>query len=327
MDNAELLAVLAELFGERPWPAPLHLVQAAERVESGEPVEAVARGIGSTPAHLRKVLQAKDRVKEVLGTSLPEIEEGRVQRSRLTLGQLLLGRAAEAAFEEIYRSEMPDQEFQLRDLRESRTDTDYRLLNGQGRPVYRVNIKFHGARFQRASELVGLEPEDCFALATYKIFSALQEQDVEGLPYIFAIVGVPHLSGGVVGRHLPERLVASTTLIHQAPRGKGKRNFEDRVIDHIAEQQLPVFHETRARIASADWYVLSARRADRLLRELLFDRVYAVRVPRFAQGFRRAELDMHFSLSKDLTPLRTFLSTLREGGWTKITTLLERGEF
>jgi hypothetical protein len=35
-------------------------------------------------------------------------------------------------------------------------------------------------------------------------------------------------------------------------------------------------------LEAADWRVLSAAKADRLLRELLFDRVYAVRVRGFA---------------------------------------------
>jgi len=39
------------------------------------------------------------------------------------------------------------------------------------------------------------------------------------------------------------------------------------------------------------------------------------------------ELDMHFSLSKDLTFLRTFLATLRTDGPQRITTLLEREEY
>ena len=64
---------------------------------------------------------------------------------------------------------MHSEEFELRDLREGRTDTDYRLYNGRGRPIYRVNIKFHGSPFRRAPEMVGLESDDCFALATYKI--------------------------------------------------------------------------------------------------------------------------------------------------------------
>ena len=36
---------------------------------------------------------------------------------------------------------------------------------------------------------------------------------------------------------------------------------------------------------------------------------------------------MHFSLSKDLTPLRQFLQVLRKEGMTKVTTLMERGNF
>jgi hypothetical protein len=75
------------------------------------------------------------------------------------------------------------------------------------------------------------------------------------------------------------------------------------------------------------WYVLSAKRASNLLREYLFDRVFALRVRGFARAFKAAELDMHFSLSEDLIPLRHFLATLRDEGPQKITTLLERGDF
>ena len=49
------------------------------------------------------------------------------------------------------------------------THTDYRVLNGGGRQVFRLNIKFHGTLFGKAPELVGLDSEDCFPLATYKI--------------------------------------------------------------------------------------------------------------------------------------------------------------
>jgi hypothetical protein len=75
-----------------------------------------------------------------------------------------------------------------------------------------------------------------------------------------------------------------------------------------------------------DWYVLSARRADVLLRRLLFERVYAVRVRAFARNYPNAELDMHFSLSQDLTPLREFLGVLRRDGLHKMLGLLERGD-
>lgn len=75
--------------------------------------------------------------------------------ARQILGNLIVGRCAELTFEEIYKEHMHSTELELRDLRESRSDTDYRLFNGKGRPVYRVNIKFHGSLFRRAKEMVG----------------------------------------------------------------------------------------------------------------------------------------------------------------------------
>jgi hypothetical protein len=74
-------------------------------------------------------------------------------------------------------------------------------------------------------------------------------------------------------------------------------------------------------------FILSARKADKLIRDPLFDRVYALRIRGFAQQFRSAELDMQFSLSKDLVSLRQFLRVPREEGMTKVTTLMERGDF
>jgi hypothetical protein len=262
-----------------------------------------------------------------MGSRPEELEQVRIERASRMLGQLLLGQCAERAFEEIYAIAMGGHEFKLVDQRESRTDTDYRVYDDRDRAVYRINIKFHGSRFRRAPELVGLDPEDCFALATYKIFGALQKQQEERLPYFFAIVGVSHPTGEEVGRELPQSLVEASAFIHQAPKAGSKRSFEDAVIAHIVAGRIPVSERTYVRILEAPWYVLSARKADKLLRNLLFERVYGLRVRGFAQVFRGAELDMHFSLRKDLTPLNEFLRVLRDEGATKVATLLERGEF
>ena len=327
MTRQEFLETLAKLFGSTCWPKPLHALQGLELLRRGEELRDAAKSAGTTQRVLRDVDSAPDPVQKVLGLSLQQVDNPHRQRSSQILGQLLLGRCAEIAFERIYKSEMRSEEFQLVDVREGRTDTDYRLYNGQGRPVYRINIKFHGSAFRRAKELVGLDSEDCFALATYKIHSALQKQHEEGLPYFFAIVGVPDLTGHTVGGTIPSLLVETVALIDQAPNGRSKRNFEDAVVGYLMDTASPVFQATLDRILAAEWYILSARRADRLLRESLFDRVFALRVRNFARAFRGAELDMHFSLSTDLIPLRRYLTTLREEGPQKITTLLERGEF
>ncbi len=327
MTDERFVVLLSEIFGAKRWPKPLHLLQAAIAVDGGRDLGGAAKTAATSRGRLEAVVGSDSRVRHLLGAGVADVDERNKRKATQVLGQLLLGRCAELAFEEIYRAEMHAHELELRDVRESRTDTDYRLYNGKGHPIYRINIKFHGARFRRASELVGLEPPDCFALATYKIFSALRKQEDEGLPYLFAVVGVPHLTGEVVGGKIPTETVDATALIHQAPRATGKRDFEDAIIDHLVRAQHRVFVDTRQQIVNVDWFILSACKANKLLRERRFDRVYALRIHGFAQQFRGAELDMHFSLSNDLVPLREFLRVLWEEGMTKVTTLMERGDF
>lgn len=327
MNRDDLINSLNEIFPSGKWPRPLHVLQALSLTGSGSPIREAAKSVGTTHASVLAASQAADPVRAVLGLALDEIDSRSRERAAQMLGQLLLGRCAEIAFERIYKSEMHSEEFELRDLREGRTDTDYRLHNGRGRPIYRVNIKFHGSRFRRASEMVGLDPADCFALATYKIASAMEKQSQEGLPYFFAIVGVPNLTGESVGRDIPPSLIETVALIDQAPKGRSKRDIEDAVVQNLVTIDHPVFQKTLEQILTVDWYVLSARRADKLLRELLFDRVFALRMRGFARVFGRAELDMHFSLTKDLIPLKQFLATLREGGQQRVTTLMERGDY
>jgi hypothetical protein len=61
----------------------------------------------------------------------------------------------------------------------------------------------HGTPFRKAKELVGLESEDCFALATYQIYQGIQKLESERLPYVFVVVGVAGLTGASVGAAIP----------------------------------------------------------------------------------------------------------------------------
>lgn len=63
-----------------------------------------------------------------------------------------------------------------------------------------------------------------------------------------------------------------------------------------------------------------------MLREKLFERVYVVRVRAFARNYRNAELAMLLSLAQDLTPLKVFLTSAREGGLHGLVVDLVRGE-
>lgn len=315
------------LRGEERWPKPLHLIQGALLVQAGESVAAAASKVGALPSKLTEIVSRPDFAAAVLGVQESELDPEAVGRLRRNVGQLVLGRAAEIAFEEICKAGIDPAEFSLKDLREGRTNTDYRLLNGGQRPLYRFNVKFFGSVFRRGAEMVGLEPNDCFPLATYKIHAALLEQEKEHLPYVFAVVGVPDLNAASVAAAIPDSEIRPLALLFASKAMKRKRDFEDWLVDRIVAARSPAFMTAYQRIRNAEWYILSARHADVLLHERLYERVYALRIPGFTRQFGGAEVDMHFSLSKDLIPLTEFLRVLRVDGQGKVTTMLERGTY
>jgi hypothetical protein len=324
MTDRELITFLRNLFDAEPWPKPLNLLCVRERLRQGASHVAIARELRTTLGRVQALERSRTPVADILGIRAKDIPADQYSRIRKTLGVLILGRAAEVAFEDIYRSAMKASEFELVDLREGRSDTDYRLLNGGRRPLYRINIKFFGSNFRRGPELVQLAPEDCFPLATYKIHGALQKQQSEHLPYIFVIVGVPGLTGETIAPAIEDNIVKPLAWL-TASRIGGKRNLEDRVVAKVVEARSPAYTAAYDRIRSAEWFVLSARRADLLLREKLFDRVYALRIRGFAQQFRSAELDMHYSLQNDMMNLKAFLELLKAEGQTRAASMLERG--
>jgi len=330
-----LVPLLRAIYGTDALPEPFDLLaevlDARLKKKIAEPVgsEKVDRRTAARAKKVAALLAAPDALEQATGiASGAELPEKIVARAEMMLGQLLLGHLAEQAFELIYKNTMHNADLTLEDQRESRNDTDYRVLNGGRRQVFRMNIKFHGARFRNAMDMVGLEPDDCFALATYKIGQGLQKQEKEVLPYIFVVVSTP-IASSDIGRQIPRRYVDLAALAHASKSIKGKRKIEERIIEHLVAGSdagfAPVVQQLRDQLATATWRVLSARKADKLLREKLFDRVFAVRVRAFNRNYRNAELDMHFSLSQDMTPLHRFLEIIRDKGLHGVTAELERG--
>lgn len=328
----EFERILDLVFASAPPPKPLHLFSLL-KLARAENVSArhLAKRARSTVKRMEALLTAANPVETILGRPVPPLTAERERRMRSSLGQLFIGTLAEKVFEGIYRTIVGSTELELRDDRTGRGDTDYLLFNGRGRPVFRINIKFHGSLFQKANELVGLDSDDCFALATYKIYGALKKQESEHRAYIFLIVSVPGLTGALVGDGLPEDVVHLSAVTHEVLKS-GKRAIEDAIVSRIADFPADfgaqsVIEDHSKRIGAARWFVLSARRADALLRQHLFDRVYGLRVRGFINHYRNVELDMHFSLTHDLLPLTEFLGVLRDEGLPGVVSRLERGTF
>lgn len=278
------------------------------------------------PCRLMQLGSSADVVSDLFKTTLgATIEPVALDKRRQGIGQLLLAGLAERAFERLYRQVLGAEELQLEDERSGYTETDYRVLNGARRPVFRLNIKFHGTLFANARSMVDLDPGDCFALATYKVWQGMQKQQNEVLPYVFAVVSVPGMTADIVGAIAPVDLVHLAAFAYAAE-SSGKRDVEDAIVRHLIEDDQPreiaePISTFAVRIEGAAWRVISARKADKLLRELLFERVYAVR----QRNFARTQVNMHFSLSRDLTSLTEFLRLWRERGPQGLASMLERG--
>ncbi len=334
MESRELTDWLLQIFGseEHPrFPKFAKKLMAAERCRDGAGVVSEARTLKMKAAELQELVESVDKVRTVLGVNVPDVKDWDRKDAAQGLGQMLVGRCAEMAFPEVFQAELTKiglRDYVLTDSREDRSTTDFRLFNGTGLPIYRFNVKYHGSLFARAQDLVGLEPEDCFALATYKIYLANQKSEKDHLPYIFAIVGVRDIAAASVGEEFADEITERMSLIKAATkRGFSKKDIEDAIIDTVVSQDLPIVKTLLDKIKSEAWYILSGFKAHALLKNLMFKRCYALVTPRFTFQFKGAEVDMHFSISQDLVPLNEFLRVMKEGGIQKVTTMLATGKF
>ena len=307
-DFERLAQTLRDIFAGTAVPKvrEVRQVLAVERILRGEPAKVVASDFKLQ----RRGLEAL--VARVVAEGLPGIAsdahvttEQDLAKRRLGIAQMLLGVLAERRFEAVIEEVTGGGVLQIEDHRPSRTDTDYRLLNGGGSPICRFNIKFHGSLFREARRFVGLESADCFALAAYKIHNALRRQEAEKLPYVFLVLSVPDLSAADVGRLVPDDVVWVLGVLG------GRMAVEEAMVSHLLRaDHLSRFGPILAKMPAGHFRVISAAKASKLLHEKLFERVHALSLKGFTRKFRNAEVDMHFSLSQELTPVRTFLEVL-----------------
>lgn len=324
-DFKRLLRTLHDIFPSIP-PAKasdIRQIFAIGRILEGESIKAVCADLKVQPRNIDRLAKEVDK-RGLVGLVAYEdlTRESTLAERRLGIAQMLLGALAERRFEGLSDEITGPGVLRIEDHRPSRTDTDYRLLNGQGNPICRLNIKFHGTLFRDAKRYVGLEPEDCFALATYKINNALKRQEEERLPYVFLVLSVPELSAPEVARLVPSDYVWTLAVL------KGRRLVEEAIVERLrAVDHRERFQSIFQKMPEGKFRIISARKAYNLLREKLFERVHALTLKGFTRRFRNAEVDMHFSLSKELTPLRTFFELLIRESPQRVAVGLDRGDY
>lgn len=311
-DVGDLAAVLRELYeGGTPRILQVRQILAVDRVLRGESVAAAAAALGLQPHRLRPLAEVLRRDGLPAFVDMSAITDERMRRVRSGIAQMLLSLLAERRFIQLSNEITGAGTLTIEDHRPSRTDTDFRLMNGGGRPLCRLNIKFHGTAFRESRRYVGLNPEDCFPLATYKINNADRRQRAENLPYVFVVLTALDFSAADVAAFIPDRFIDTLAVMQEAV-SAGKLALEEQVVHRLlAPDRVSGFEPVLQRMPEGQFRVLSASRAMALLTEHLFERIHALTLKSFTRKFRNAEVDMHFSLSQELTPVRAFLELTR----------------
>jgi hypothetical protein len=258
-----------------------------------------------------------------LKASSAETERRLDPGGRSRFAGVLVGAVGEQDFEQRYTQLMTSGEFKLADQTKEGTDTDFLTEDGSGRPAFRVNVKMYGARFEQAQMFVGLEPEDTFGIATYKVRAAVRKSQRERLPFLFAIASSETLRADAVADGLPlevAHLLDTKTLYKGVG---GWKTVEDRLLDYLLDPagygSGPVVQGLRKGVASVDDRVISAIKANYLMNEWLDQRVPAVSNPQFKVA-RRSQPNMHFSLSQDMIGLADLIEMLGEYGIQHVAT-------
>jgi hypothetical protein len=133
---------------------------------------------------------------------------------------------------------------------------------------------------------------------------------------------VPDLNASDVGLFIPADYVWALALLG------GKMSFEEAIVSRLLRPDyLPQFQPIFDHMPEGQFRVISAMKASRLLHEKLFERVHALSLKGFTRKFRNAEVDMHFSLSQELTPVRTFLEILIRESPQKFAVRLDTGDY
>jgi len=134
------------------------------------------------------------------------------------------------------------------------------------------------------------------------------------------VLSVPELNAAEVTRLIPDDYVWTLSVL------EGRRIVEEAIVDRLrAPDHRSNFRPIFERMPEGQFRILSARKAYNILVEKLFERVHALSLRGFTRKFRNAEVDMHFSLSGELMPVRSFLELVRESP-QRVAVTLDRGE-
>lgn len=180
-----------------------------------------------------------------------------------------------------------------------------------------VNVKNAGTRFENASALVGLEPDDCIPIPAYKAHDAIEKEP--NLIYVFAI---DYRLITKIETHLLTHLNAQEAAVWKLlniKAGSRIRDAEDKFIYSTVEKYWPQF---TVECPLPGFRAISARRAVRIL-QTLPKRTPGIGLRAWGTG-ASAEVNVHISIHSETKPWDEVHHRILSGGLTDIIQAVNR---
>jgi len=226
---------------------------------------------------------------------------------------LILGRLGENYFERLIEERLPGMELRSHTAAPQlieRVERKYGITNYdvllEGEKLFHVNIKVHATQFREARRMVGLDPENCFPLAVYKILSGLGEQRRTGILFVF-LVFIRWDMRETVSRHVEGLERSLQERIAGVFRRRDRAKQDDLVNDLVARwEEDGTWQGLLKELEESEQRVISPEKALQLLIENI-ERCPALVIPRFRFA---GEINMHLAIREEMTDLEDFLRAI-----------------
>jgi hypothetical protein len=315
-EGVEAAKALVDVFGNSPW-------------------EAVALAHGYLRLQQRKDQDAAARVAYEMGaatlTASRELLKRAVKKGFLTVLQRRdRTGSAENPVTKLFPAAITEQRFLelLDDLCAARKGlrysddrqaghslTDFTLREGE--LELPVNVKNAGTRFEKAAELVGLDPNDCIPIPAYKAYGAVAK--LGPLIYVISVdYELIRLLDSLLPELFDEREKIAWALLNSYA-GARVRKAEDAFVSRIVKRH---WDKISAKVRSMPFHVVSARKAIRIL-QTMPQRTPGIGLRAWGTG-ASAEVNVHLSIGEDTKPWRDIADRIRLKGVSDIVSAVNR---
>ena len=183
-----------------------------------------------------------------------------------------------------------------------------------------LNVKSATTRFEKARQLVGLEPDDCVPVPAYKAHGALES--LPNLIYAFAVdyTLLGKLDGALSNSFTADEMIVWNLLQRFA--GALVTDAEDKFVYSMVKKYWNAFDDLGG---PGEFHVISARKSIRILHTKP-ERTPGIGLKAWGTG-ASAEVNVHISLRSEVTPWSTVRQRIVRNGVSDVVMAVNRKRF